>query len=121
MQTLLELETELKTEDFQEISGERFDKVLSLSLNTKSEDEMMRLTQYKNPFINREIAKNLNITVKVMTELLDNYSAFTMNMNIAKNPNLTKEIIDKLYLISNVGHYKDSRMNEYLNKIFNKA
>ena len=96
------------------------EKLEKLAKETLIEEEMFELIKIENPFINREIAKNVNITVEVMNCLLqDKYSAYTMNTHIAKNPKLTKEIKEKLYLIAD-NQYKESTMREELDLIFSK-
>ncbi len=100
------------------IAGPAFEAVETVALNTKSEDEMIELIGNKNPFINRAIAKNINITEVVMdTLLLDENSAYTMNINLAKNKNITTRIVDRLYQIA-ATQYKDSMLKEDLDSIF---
>ncbi len=45
--------------------GEEFDKVVKVDLNTISEKEVLEFSKYKNPFINRALANNKNITSEI--------------------------------------------------------
>lgn len=101
------------------LSGELVENYKNIALTTENEEEMLELIKFSNPFINREIAKNTNITIKVMNELLDNHSAYTMDIYIAKNKNITDEIKAKLYDISE-NQYKDSLMKKELDNYFNE-
>ena len=90
---------------------------IDIALTTNSEEEMFELMKIKNPFVNRNLAKNENVTKKVLNELLDNYAAYTMCIYIAKNKNIDDGIKDKLF---NIGEtvYKDSLLTSDLESIF---
>lgn len=101
------------------LCGELAENYKKIGITTENEEEMLELIKFSNPFINREIAKNKNITIKVMNELLDKHSAYTMDIYIAKNKNITDEIKAKLYDISE-NQYKDSLMKKELDNYFNE-
>ena len=99
---------------------ERTESLKGLALITIDLDEMKELLKVKNPFINRELAKNTNISPEIMHILVDEYPAYTMLINLAKNPCIDQDIIDKLYVISD-GIYKDSLFRSDLDSIFSRA
>lgn len=90
-----------------------------LAKTTNNEDELFELLKMKDPFINREIAKNTNITINIINELLTNHIAYTMCVILAKNKNISNETINRLYEISN-NEYKESKLKEDLNSIFKR-
>ena len=93
---------------------------IDIALTTESEEEMFELIKVKNPFANRNLAKNENTTLKVMHELLlDDNAAYTMCIYMAKNKNIDENIKERLFEIGRT-MYKDSRLTEDLNNIFSK-
>ena len=90
---------------------------IDIALITESEEEMFELMKIKNPFVNRNLAKNVNVTENVMLELLDKYPAYTMCIYIARNKNINKVIKDKLLEIGKT-IYKDSLLTSDLESIF---
>ena len=89
------------------------------ALTTDNEEEMFELLKLKNPFVNRNLAKNKNSTLKVLTELVDNHVAYTMCVYLAKNKNIDDSIIEKLFKIGE-GEYKDSQFTSDMNSILGK-
>lgn len=90
-----------------------------LATTSNNEEELFELLKIKNQFINREIAKNINLTDNIINELLTNYIAYTMCINLAKNKIITNKTIDRLYEISD-NEYKESKLREDLDIIFKK-
>jgi hypothetical protein len=84
--------------------------------NSTDMEEINEYIDMDNPFINREIAKNTNISEEIMENLLK-HSAFTMNLILAHNPNITNKIKEQLYSISE-NEYKDSMLKKDLDAIF---
>ena len=80
---------------------------------------MVELLKNNNPFVNRELAKNINLTESLIKMLLDHYAAYTMLINLAKNESLSSEGKDQLYKIAGT-KYKDSMLKEDLDFIFIK-
>ncbi len=102
------------------ITGEKLENVQDIAINSTSENEMFELLKIRNPFVNRSLAKNTNLTLKIMHTLLDNYSAYTMNINLAKNTSINQDIKDKLYVIATNENNINSRMKADLDSIFSK-
>lgn len=100
--------------------NEKVQEIFDLALNTSNEEEMFELLKFKDPFVNRKLAQNTNLTEPVMMEMLSKYIAHTMCMYIANNPNVTEIVKARLYEISE-NEYKDSIMKEPLDEIFKKA
>ena len=92
---------------------------IDIALTTTNEKEMLELLKVKNPFVNRNLAKNKNVTLKIMHILLDEHPAYTMCVYMAKNENINRDIIDKLFFIGST-IYKESMLTEDLNNIFSK-
>ncbi len=91
-----------------------------LAKTTSNLEEIKELLKIKNALLNRDIAKNPNLTEELIEEMLLNYSAYTMNTILAKHPKMNEKLKDILYDISD-NQYKASMLKKDLNDIFNKS
>lgn len=94
-----------------------FKEIARQALQSESEKELLNFMTVDNEFVNREIAKNIHSTPKVLMELLDNHSDYTMNLFIALNDNITAEVINKLYHIAGSDD-TNGKLKKDLDKIF---
>lgn len=98
--------------------AEEFKKVENIALNSNNESEMFELIKIKNPFINRKLAANENLTKKVAMKLLNEFPAYTMCVILANNKIVDEEIKNLLYKIATEGHYSQSMLKSDLDTIF---
>lgn len=97
-------------------------KLETLAFSTRNESEMEELLKYNNPFINRQLALNRNLPLKIINTMLFNHEivepAYTMLTYIAQHPKLQGKHVEQLYKLAETENYKKSRFKEDIDQIF---